>query len=278
MNGYVIRKLDNIFRVDVNGQYEQRLSLLYKLQKQQHEDFFKDKVVKESNLFREALIVAKNNGLVVRVCIDETETQEDIAGFVMAVGDSEAVISTISFDGFDNGKKIIWRDTTRLDRFTVSLAAADDATRARLNVITPKDLWEALALTFMNILSAFIPMLFALGWLMPGYIILGIAHALALTWSEHHPKQLFLLATAVYLVAKLWVVMDSFFSAYSLSMMPGLLANNIPVRWITVLATMGVALGLSRGMRFEEAIVPFTRAALTDTILTAVLFGPYFIQ
>jgi hypothetical protein len=105
-DGYAIRKLDDIFRIDFNGDYERRLSLLYNLQNQSHRDFFVGKVKKENNLFSEALLASQKTNIVVNVCIDETESQEDIVGFVKRVKGSEVVISRVSFEGSDDGESI----------------------------------------------------------------------------------------------------------------------------------------------------------------------------
>lgn len=109
-DGYVIRKLDDIFRVDLNGQYEKRLLILYNLQGQNHANLLQNKTKKDSNLFKEALLSAQKLKMVVSVCIDETEAQESIVGLVKEVIDDEVVISQISFEGLDDGESIFFID------------------------------------------------------------------------------------------------------------------------------------------------------------------------
>lgn len=108
-DGYVIRRLDQIFRLDFNGQYEQRLELLYKLQNQRHQNFFKNKI-KMSNFCADVLLMAQKSNFIVSVCIDETETQDDIVGFVNHVKDTESIISRISFEGLEDGESVFLID------------------------------------------------------------------------------------------------------------------------------------------------------------------------
>lgn len=105
-DGYAIRRLNDIFRVDINGQYEKRLLKLYNVQNQEHPNIIKTK--KEANLFKEVLTVAQNLKLVVSVCIDETEEQEDIVGWVKDFGDKEVIIKQISFEGLDDGESAFY--------------------------------------------------------------------------------------------------------------------------------------------------------------------------
>lgn len=104
-DGYIIRRINDIFRIDFNGKYEKRLALLYNLQVQHHKGTLKNKLNEDSNLFIAALVFAQNNNLIVRVCIDETEMQEDIVGFVKKVHDN-VIISRITNEGLADGESI----------------------------------------------------------------------------------------------------------------------------------------------------------------------------
>lgn len=106
-DGYAVRKLSDVFRVDVNGLYEKRLLKLYQIQNQKHpEKFLKNKISKDSNLFYETLIAAYQDKMVVNICIDETEMQESIIGWVNSIKDMEITVSKISYEGFDDGDSI----------------------------------------------------------------------------------------------------------------------------------------------------------------------------
>lgn len=103
-DGYIIRRLKDIFRVDINGEYERKIGLLYSLQKQKHEDFIKKAETENDNLFVESLIIARNQNLIITVCIDETENQDDVVGFVKDVNSKGITIARISFNGIGDGE------------------------------------------------------------------------------------------------------------------------------------------------------------------------------
>jgi hypothetical protein len=103
-DGFIVRRIEDIFRVDVDGEYEQRINLLYSLQNQQHQNFVKVDEIRKSNLFKESLLIAQKQKLVVSVCIDDTENQDDIIGYVKDVISNGVTISRISFNGLDDGE------------------------------------------------------------------------------------------------------------------------------------------------------------------------------
>lgn len=109
-DGYIIRRTEDVFRVDVGGEYERRLELLYTLQKQRHEDFITGSVEQASNLFKESPEIAQRRNAVVTVCIDETESQDEIKGFVKSVNSGGVTISRISHDGSDDGESTFFSD------------------------------------------------------------------------------------------------------------------------------------------------------------------------
>ncbi|SHF13925.1 hypothetical protein SAMN05444392_10882 [Seinonella peptonophila] len=115
-DGYMIRRIDDIFRVDLNGEYEQRLRLLYDLRNQHHEDFIQISVDSQTNLFREALMVAQKKNLIVSICIDEAEEQADITGFVKHINMEEICISKVSFNGLEDGESFLYvKDLVKLN-------------------------------------------------------------------------------------------------------------------------------------------------------------------
>lgn len=109
-DGYVIRRIEDVFRIDVNGEYERRLTQLYQLHNQQHEDFFPHSMTPQRDLFREGLIIAQERNFVVSICMDETEEQMDLVGFVKEVRSQTVTLSRISIDGFDDGESTIFID------------------------------------------------------------------------------------------------------------------------------------------------------------------------
>ncbi|AUS09487.1 hypothetical protein C1X05_12120 [Laceyella sacchari] len=115
-DGYIMRRIEDVFRVDVHGEYEQRLRLLYTLQKQRHEDFLNGAVTEQSNLFVESLTIAQARNLIVTICIDETESQDDITGFVKEINTEEVTIARISSNGSNDGESIfLIEDITKMN-------------------------------------------------------------------------------------------------------------------------------------------------------------------
>lgn len=108
--GYVIRKLENVFRIDIDGMHEQKMHKLYKMQKQSHVSILKYKIDIEANIFMEILKISHNLGLVVRICVDESDIQEDIIGLVKEVSGNEVVISRIDEYGLADGESAIMLD------------------------------------------------------------------------------------------------------------------------------------------------------------------------
>jgi hypothetical protein len=109
-DGYIVRRLDDIFRIDFNGKYEKRIDLLYKLQQQNHESLFEEQTKKNSDLFKETFISAKDKDLIISICMDEEEIQNDIVGFVKDITTKEVVISRISPEGLNDGESSFFLD------------------------------------------------------------------------------------------------------------------------------------------------------------------------
>lgn len=110
VDGFMIRRLEDVFRVDIDGQYEQKIQQLYTLQGQCHQMLFTNQVKNDSNLFKEALANSQKLAIVVNICIDETESQDSIIGFVKEISDNEVVVSRISDNGLADGESVILLD------------------------------------------------------------------------------------------------------------------------------------------------------------------------
>jgi hypothetical protein len=107
-DGYKVRRIEDIFRVDISGKYEDRLKYLYTYRNQSHTDFLKSKSNSDSNLFKEGLLSAKGLNMVVTVCINETEEQNYIVGWVKNVTETEVIISNISDSGEIDGESVFY--------------------------------------------------------------------------------------------------------------------------------------------------------------------------
>ncbi len=96
--------MEDVFRIDIEGEYEQRLQLLCTLQKQKHEGFINKLTMQGSNLFKRTLEIAEKKSLIVTICIDETEDQDSVVGFVKDINSKETTISRVSFNGLSDGE------------------------------------------------------------------------------------------------------------------------------------------------------------------------------
>lgn len=92
-DGYIVRKIDDIIRVDYYGSYEKKIQLLYKLQKQNHGRLLEHlNISSSSNLFVEVFLKAKEKKLLVSLSLDED--QEAITGFVKNV-DQDSLTASV---------------------------------------------------------------------------------------------------------------------------------------------------------------------------------------
>ncbi|RAL21484.1 hypothetical protein [Thermoflavimicrobium daqui] len=107
-DGYILRRIEDIFRVDIAGEYERRLELIYTLQKQPYKDLMNAGVAFESDLFRACLVRAQDENLVVTICIDENDSQLNMVGFVKEMGSHEVTITRITSNGLDDGESTFY--------------------------------------------------------------------------------------------------------------------------------------------------------------------------
>jgi len=128
-DGYIIRKIENIFRVDFDGDYEKRLKILYEIQKQEHHKLIQKKARKDTNLFREALKSSMSNKYVVSIelIFTDEEEGEGLFGWVKNISETEVLISKLSYYGHDDGCSII-----RFDNIAAINCDTDDEIALRL--------------------------------------------------------------------------------------------------------------------------------------------------
>jgi len=106
-DGYVIRRIDDIFRVDFGGQYEKKILTLYTAQNQKHDSLIDVEINEETDILKECLMSSMKKNYVVSLFIDETENEEYFYGWVKDVSHEEVIISRISSEGEDDGTAII---------------------------------------------------------------------------------------------------------------------------------------------------------------------------
>ncbi|SFS64021.1 hypothetical protein [Marininema halotolerans] len=120
-DGYLVRRVDDIFRIDVKGKYEERLKQLYTLQGQSHDHLLLPDVHEknEVNLILQCLTHAKEHRDIVSLSIDDTGELDDLVGFVKEIGDDVVEISCVNDQGFsDGGSFIFLQDILKLNMRT----------------------------------------------------------------------------------------------------------------------------------------------------------------
>ena len=97
-DGYLLRRFDEIFRLDTNCEYEQRLMYLYGRLKQSHADFD----AFSENLLVDFFMHAKDNRLVVGVGVRDYSAKS-MYGFVEEIDCENQTLTFIDLN--DNGKE-----------------------------------------------------------------------------------------------------------------------------------------------------------------------------
>ncbi|MBS7530232.1 hypothetical protein IC619_006965 [Hazenella sp. IB182353] len=97
-DGYVLQRISDIFQLDVDGDYEQRLALLYDLQNQQHEQ-----LDVEQDLLSEILYYALENDEVVTLYTNPDDPSGAVAGYIHAFTDEHVLMRHITREGREDG-------------------------------------------------------------------------------------------------------------------------------------------------------------------------------
>lgn len=109
-DGYRVRKLENIYRVDKDSQYERKLESLYFIKNQSHKDILFKGLTGDFNIFQEMLIKSNDIGFPVSIDIDETGSQALIIGLIEEIRGTKVVIKKITEYGEEDGESIILLD------------------------------------------------------------------------------------------------------------------------------------------------------------------------
>ena len=181
----------------------------------------------------------------------------------------------VPIPGGAGGYFLTWVDTAGTGRFRLRVTASVPAFRQEMARARAADLTAALGETLMGIFLSYLPFLFALGWTAPAYLVLAVGHAFALNWAERHPRRLGLMALAVYLAAKAWLL-------WRLLHAP-ILALRAPA-WVSPSLTAPVLLGAATPAAFAalpryrqvESVAWLGVFAGWDVVLTCLFLGPFF--
>lgn len=120
-DGYGWRKKDDIYRIDVNGKYEEKLQLLYNLKKQKNINI---ELENKSGYLKSLIDFAFLNKEVVEISVDELDEQESIIGIIKEILEDDIMsITQIDEFGEKNGISYIYiSDIIKLDCGGVDLS------------------------------------------------------------------------------------------------------------------------------------------------------------
>ena len=104
-DGYILKRLEDIYRVDQGGLYEWKITTLYHLRNQKHDLFIQSEFKHPLNI--QFLQCAKENNKIISVEYEDTV----ISGFVNDYDENKLFLSIVDEYGRKNGNTIIYLDT-----------------------------------------------------------------------------------------------------------------------------------------------------------------------
>lgn len=105
-DGYGWRKIEYIYRLDIDGLYENKLKMLYELKKQSNNDMCEN--IDVDNILQQILYFAKKNDRIIEISIDVNNEQELIVGLIDSIIDNETItINRVNTDGKPDGIIVI---------------------------------------------------------------------------------------------------------------------------------------------------------------------------
>ncbi len=103
-DGWILRELDDLCRIDHNGRYEEKLLSFYRARGEQHPRDFLPSVDLNSDLKVEMFAAAQNHDYAVRI---HTGSDDDIEGFIREVGTATVSIDRLNEYGQDDGDSVL---------------------------------------------------------------------------------------------------------------------------------------------------------------------------
>lgn len=104
VNGWMLRELDDVCRIDHGGIYEEKLQSLYRARGETHAPDFLGETNAQSNLRIELLQASQEHDCAVRLSIG---AEEDIEGFVREVGLETVTIEKYNEYGQADGDSVL---------------------------------------------------------------------------------------------------------------------------------------------------------------------------
>ena len=126
-DGIIVKPIDDIVRIEVGGQYSEKMAMLMKSFSHNPKKYALKKSDQNSNLFTSLLNFASENDLITSIELLNSG-YDDVVGFVKSVGDQVCKIEQIDEYGFEDGSSLI-----RIDDITQLCCESQDERRiARL--------------------------------------------------------------------------------------------------------------------------------------------------
>ena len=102
-DGYIVKRIEDIVKVEYDGQYSEKVGILDQLNKNKHEEEFK---VQKDSLFLTMLAYAQGNMKIVSIEI-KGSGNEDIAGYVETMEEDFVTIKVVDYYGLFDGEAIV---------------------------------------------------------------------------------------------------------------------------------------------------------------------------
>lgn len=106
-DGYILVQNEDIYRIDVDGEYEKKMYALYTVKQQNHPD-----ILIEENLYSSLLAFCKSEQLVISVELEDST----LTGFVTAFDDEHITMTLLDDYGNSNGQTVV------MNRLIISFA------------------------------------------------------------------------------------------------------------------------------------------------------------
>ncbi len=106
-DGWLLRKLDDVPRMDWGGRYEESLLFLARARKTTHPDGFLFPIGQDTNLISDFLLAAQQHDCMASL---DTGSDANIVGFIKSVEATTVTVEIIDTNGENNGESVVELD------------------------------------------------------------------------------------------------------------------------------------------------------------------------
>ena len=103
-DGWLLRQLENMPRIEFGGRYEESLLFLSKAREAKHPEDFLPKFETDTDLLMEFLLAAQKHEFIVSI---DTGSQSNIIGFVKTVEATTVTVSKVDNNGDMDGESVV---------------------------------------------------------------------------------------------------------------------------------------------------------------------------